>query len=226
LPSLFVRSYIQRQIGAFKYRNCWGCAAEHWRRALELHPQSASSRYLLGTYHLREGRLEDAKAELQASLRLDPDFKAVYANLGAVLLELSELHSAAEVSCRGLQRHPRTPQCAQNLALARARFILAEMAAAGNREGSDLGSGCRVALAGAVVEGLAEAAAQLRAARGRARPLVARSDGFASLGDLLSTLAMELREGPVEVGRLQPLIQKLDDVVGGLDASTIVNLRP
>ncbi len=65
-------------------------AAEHYRRAVELRPGMARAHYLLGNTLNAQGRRTDAKAELEAALRLDPESPFAMNDLAWILAAAPE----------------------------------------------------------------------------------------------------------------------------------------
>eukprot|EP00930_Biecheleria_cincta_P007497 TRINITY_DN108718_c0_g1_i1.p1 TRINITY_DN108718_c0_g1~~TRINITY_DN108718_c0_g1_i1.p1 ORF type:complete len:169 (+),score=26.33 TRINITY_DN108718_c0_g1_i1:62-508(+) len=61
---------------------------------------------------------QTAIRNFEASLQLDPDFKAPWVNLGFAWLRLKNWDRAIEACDAGLYRHPHTPHCYYNKGLA------------------------------------------------------------------------------------------------------------
>jgi len=118
-PVLFALSYVERQLGVVEaYKEMWESAVRHFRRSLVMHPLNATSEYLIGVYHLKRAEYCEARSRFVRSLRLDPEFKAAYVNIGVVSLALREWNVAIAASEAGLRRHPQAFQCNYNLGLA------------------------------------------------------------------------------------------------------------
>ena len=60
-------------------------AVRHFRRSLELKPQSAAAHFNLGTALSVAGLLEESVAEYQRALAIEPDYASAHNNLGSVL---------------------------------------------------------------------------------------------------------------------------------------------
>ena len=68
-------------------------AADLYRRSIELHPTAEAHTYL-GFAYRHQGRLEDAIAECQRAIAVDPAFGNPYNDIGAYLIELNRLDEA------------------------------------------------------------------------------------------------------------------------------------
>ena len=84
-------------------------AVAHFRRAVELQPQSAAAHLNLGKHEAGAGDPAAAIQEFRAAIRLDPADSAAHSNLGLALISqgqqapaLPELEKAAELSPRAL----------------------------------------------------------------------------------------------------------------------------
>jgi len=125
MPIRAAASYIQRQCGVAKaQRGDWAQAKVHFERALHLHRHNATAEHLLGICYLQKFDFWTARGHFMRSLRLDPDFKPNYVNLGFVELANSQWNAASAVSEAGLQRHPQAFHCSYNLGLALAQRLL------------------------------------------------------------------------------------------------------
>merc|ERR1711877_20337 len=93
-----------------------------------MHPLNATSEYLVGMIHMMRGEYKEARPRFVRSLRLDPEFKAAYVNLGVVALALLDWSVAITVSEVGLKRHPHAFQCNYNLGLALGHHLHEELA--------------------------------------------------------------------------------------------------
>jgi len=122
--SLFSLSYVERQMGyMYANRDDWENAETHFRRSLLAHPLNATSEYLIGVCHLKRAENNEAMFRFVRSLRLDPEFKAAYVNIGVVALTLKDWSVAILVSEAGLKRHPQAFQCNFNMGLALAHQL-------------------------------------------------------------------------------------------------------
>jgi len=74
-----------------------------------------------GLAAMAAGRAEQARRELEAALRLDPDNLVVLNNLGILAMQGGDVERAAELFTRGLARDDRAEQLANNLGIARSR---------------------------------------------------------------------------------------------------------
>lgn len=72
----------------------WAGAIDDFRRALALKPDDAASHADLGFCLRQSGDLEEARTELQESLRLDPTLEGARLQLAKLLIELHESKSA------------------------------------------------------------------------------------------------------------------------------------
>jgi tetratricopeptide (TPR) repeat protein/tRNA A-37 threonylcarbamoyl transferase component Bud32 len=82
--------------------------ANHYKTFLALHPDVASAHNNLGRIYMQMRRFKDAIAELQETIRLDPDLFLAYFSLNTVYLyEVADLDSAIEVAQRQIARNAR-----------------------------------------------------------------------------------------------------------------------
>ncbi|HEY7515052.1 MAG TPA: tetratricopeptide repeat protein, partial [Vicinamibacteria bacterium] len=77
-----------------------------FRRALEVNPEDATARFLLGSLYLSGGMSDEAAAEWQAARRLDPRIPVLHRNLGLTLLHRGETEPAREVLSEGTRMDP------------------------------------------------------------------------------------------------------------------------
>ena len=68
-------------------------AVELYHSSLELHPTAEAHTFLGWTYHF-QGKLEDAIAECQRAIKIDPDFGNPYNDIGAYMIELGQFDEA------------------------------------------------------------------------------------------------------------------------------------
>lgn len=119
-PKDLAISYIERNLAVFEAgHGKWAAAAEGWRKSLAAMPCNATTRYLMGLFHLEEKNPEACIQSIEQSLLLDPDFKAPYACLGVAHLQLQNFTEAAQISEAGLKRHPGTVPASYNLGAAK-----------------------------------------------------------------------------------------------------------
>ncbi len=68
-------------------------AADLYRRSIEIHPTAEAHTYL-GFAYRHQGRLEDAIAECERAIAVDPSFGNPYNDIGAYLIELGRTEEA------------------------------------------------------------------------------------------------------------------------------------
>ena len=68
-------------------------AADLYRRSIEIHPTAEAHTYL-GFAYRHQGRLEDAIAECERAIEVDPAFGNPYNDIGAYLIELGRSEDA------------------------------------------------------------------------------------------------------------------------------------
>jgi len=84
-------------------------AAGHYKTFLALHPDVASAHNNLGRIYMQMRRFKDAIAELQETIRLDPDLFLAYYSLNSVYLyEVADMDSAMATALRQIARSPRS----------------------------------------------------------------------------------------------------------------------
>jgi tetratricopeptide (TPR) repeat protein/predicted Ser/Thr protein kinase len=84
-------------------------AAGHYKAFLALHPDVASAHNNLGRIYMQMRRFKDAIAELQETIRLDPDLFLAYFSLNSVYLyEVADMDSAIATAHRQLARSARS----------------------------------------------------------------------------------------------------------------------
>mmetsp|Transcript_148690 Transcript_148690/g.277103 ORF Transcript_148690/g.277103 Transcript_148690/m.277103 type:complete len:1223 (-) Transcript_148690:71-3739(-) len=112
-------SYIHRNLAVFDAgHGNWTTALHGWQRSLELMPCNATTRYLIGLYHLEHKNHQACIRFIEESILLDPDFKAPYACLAVAHLQSGNYFKAVEVSESGLKRHPGVAPSSYNLGAA------------------------------------------------------------------------------------------------------------
>jgi len=115
------RSFVTRGFGVFDAMQPpgkWKEALVYWEESIEALPCNASTLYLIGMAHLEMENPSRAVDYMHRSLILDLDFKAAYLNLGVAYLRLNRLEEAVACSEACLRRHPESPQCHYNIAVA------------------------------------------------------------------------------------------------------------
>ena len=81
-----------------------GDAADYYRKAIEIDPQSADAHMSLGNIYLRAGRFDDATREQEEAVRIVPESEGVYCNLGNIELRRGRYDRAADYFRQQLQR--------------------------------------------------------------------------------------------------------------------------
>lgn len=119
------RQLLTESPGEFRAANMLGAILTDTGRAdqaLPLLEQAARhelmARYNLGIAYHAVGRLEDAAACFEASLRANPDWMDARNNLGSTLLDLGFARAAVDVLRESLQRPGLTPEIFSNLLMA------------------------------------------------------------------------------------------------------------
>src|SRR4030095_13501321 len=80
---------------------------------------SASAHNNLGRIYMQQRRFKEAVAELQETIRLDPDFFLAYFSLNSIYLyETGELDAAIQTSERQIQRNAQSPRAYGQLGVA------------------------------------------------------------------------------------------------------------
>ena len=113
-------------VGLYGAQKQFDEADEHYRRALELSPPTASLMRNLGLARIHEGRLADARAALEQSLALDDGDARTHAFLGMVNLDQGNTDHGIEALYRALELQPGHP-------LAR-RYLVDALRAEGREE--------------------------------------------------------------------------------------------
>jgi tetratricopeptide (TPR) repeat protein/predicted Ser/Thr protein kinase len=94
-------------------------AADLYRSFLAVHPDAATAHNNLGRVYMQMGRWDEAIAELQQALRLDPDLFLAYFSLNTIYLyEKGDLDRAIETAERQLARDDRSARAYGQLAAA------------------------------------------------------------------------------------------------------------
>ena len=90
-------------------------AAEAYRKALKLDPESASAHYNLGASLARSGKFAEAESHLRAALKTSPNTQA-YTGLGVVLLQLGRTDEAIASLQAAIKADPKNAAARQKLA--------------------------------------------------------------------------------------------------------------
>ena len=89
-----------------------------WRHALEVTPKNYFAHKSLGDAFLHQGRLDDAIAQYQDCIGLNPNFASVYGNFGTALLAKGQLDEAARQFQQAVRLNPRNAEAYYNLGTA------------------------------------------------------------------------------------------------------------
>jgi tetratricopeptide (TPR) repeat protein len=96
-------------------------AADHYKAFLTLHPDVASAHNNLGRIYMQLRRFKEAIAELQETIRLDPDLFLAYTSLNIIYLyQVADLNAAIATAQRHLARNGRSAQAYAELGAAHA----------------------------------------------------------------------------------------------------------
>ncbi len=87
-------------------RTAFDRAAAEYESSLRFNADRPESRAALGNLYARQGRVEDAEAELRAALALDPKFAPAYVNLADLLRAQHQDAQAEQVLHDGLRQAP------------------------------------------------------------------------------------------------------------------------
>lgn len=102
------RAAAQSQLAfAFYNLNKIEDAVRHFRRALELDPDTPAAYYNLANALSRQGKVDEAIARYEEALQLDPRYAAAHTNLANVLYKQGELDEAAVHYQKALAINPR-----------------------------------------------------------------------------------------------------------------------
>jgi Tfp pilus assembly protein PilF len=88
LVILLVTTYVRNSV--------WNDEITLWENAVKTSPALVRPHQNLGTYYSMRGRLEDARNELMAALRLDPNNYKLHNNLGIVFKKLGDYDQAIQ----------------------------------------------------------------------------------------------------------------------------------
>jgi Flp pilus assembly protein TadD len=92
-------------------------AVEHYRRAVEIHPNYIEAYNNLGVQLMRLGWLDEAVAALEKAAELDPGSAQPHLNLSVALHAAGELEAAAYQAERAVELAPRSPEANLGLGL-------------------------------------------------------------------------------------------------------------
>ena len=88
---------------------------------------TAEEYFQQGNGYVQSGQLQEAVRAYQKAIELDPDYQAVYANLGVVYYQLEQLDLATENYARALELNPNDGEVTYNMgALTLQRALLAD----------------------------------------------------------------------------------------------------
>jgi tetratricopeptide (TPR) repeat protein/predicted Ser/Thr protein kinase len=94
-------------------------AADHYRGFLALHPDSAAAHNNLGRIYMQQRRFKEAIAELEETIRLDPDLFLAYFSLNSIYLyETGQPDAAIQLCERQIQRSAQSPRAYGQLGVA------------------------------------------------------------------------------------------------------------
>ncbi|MGH7807983.1 MAG: tetratricopeptide repeat protein [Thermodesulfobacteriota bacterium] len=85
--AFFQRGYEYQMSGEFDL------AIEYYKRSIEVHPTAEAYTFLGWTYSF-QGKLQEAIAECENAIKVDPDFGNPYNDIGAYLIELERYDEA------------------------------------------------------------------------------------------------------------------------------------
>jgi len=91
-------------------------AVTHYRRSLELNPDSASTHYNLGIAYSAMGDRDHSRVEFAEAVRLDPGYAQAHNNLGAVLYLAGDVDGARSEYERAVVLRPDNVEARTNLA--------------------------------------------------------------------------------------------------------------
>jgi len=96
-------------------------AIKHYRKAVQLEADRATSHYNLGRALVQQGRYEQAVEELQEAIRLDPQHAEAHGQLGVALFRLGRVDQAEQVCRRAVQLAPDNAEIVFNLGVLEAK---------------------------------------------------------------------------------------------------------
>ncbi len=101
-----------------RYRVDSGFACECFKRAITLDAGFLAARFNLGNLYFGSNRIDDAAAQYEAILALDPDNPDALNNLGMILLQSGRASEAVTMMRRALKRRPDFEAAGNNLLFA------------------------------------------------------------------------------------------------------------
>jgi tetratricopeptide (TPR) repeat protein len=116
----------------------WEAAAREYVATLQYNADRPESRVALGGFQAALGRSEDAQAQFDAAIRLDPQFVPAYVNAADALRAQGRNQESADMLQAGLQRVPQSATLHHALGLALIRLQKPEPAMASLRRAVDL----------------------------------------------------------------------------------------
>ena len=118
----FLKRYVGKahnNLGrAFARQENFSRAIVHYKKALEIEPDSANAYYNLGNVFLKRGELDEAIKHYTKALDLAPDLPEAHLNLGNTLLKQGKLEEAIEHYNRAIKLRPNYREALQNLQVA------------------------------------------------------------------------------------------------------------
>ncbi len=87
-------------------REAYPVAAQSYEQALRADPRNAAARVGLGGVFYKQGRLQEAEAEVRRALAIRPDYAEAHSNLGVVLQAHARYHEAEQSLRRALKLKP------------------------------------------------------------------------------------------------------------------------
>ncbi|MHC4676182.1 MAG: tetratricopeptide repeat protein, partial [Planctomycetota bacterium] len=118
----FLKMYVGKahnNLGrAFARQENFNRAIAHYKKALEIDPDSANVYYNLGNIFLRRGELDEAIKHYTKTLDLAPDLPEAHLNLGNTLLKQGKLEEAIARYNKAIKLRPNYREALQNLRLA------------------------------------------------------------------------------------------------------------
>jgi len=95
------------------------------RRALDLEPNRAATRFVLGTLYRDQGRMPEAAEAYQTAIALDRNYARAYLYLGLTLAHMGRAEEAIALAERAMRLNPRDPNIADHFfVLGKAQILL------------------------------------------------------------------------------------------------------
>jgi len=116
----------------------WEAASQEYIATLQYNADRPESRVALGGFRAALGQADDAQAQFNAAVQLDPEFVPAYVNAADVLRAQGRDQESADMLQRGLQRVPASATLHHALGLARIRLQQPELAMASLRRAVEL----------------------------------------------------------------------------------------